>query len=163
MSRIKSLIVIALVVFSASHVSATEPCVALDKPHFISDVLEPSSLVVFGKIVDFSTTAEHPGDRWTKVEVVETLISKGAPPSGTITVRDWQSVDMPLYNYEKGSYVVLFLTGSGEYRLTNDAWKSCVPSIWNAKEDRTAYPNFEPATGRQSSFAPIESIRKLAP
>jgi hypothetical protein len=151
---------LTLLLIAATSLSATEPCIEMEEERFRSEVIKPSSLIVFGKIAAYSTANETAAERWTRVTIQKTLLSRGGPPAATITIKGWQAFDLPLFGHEKGSYVVLFLTGNDEYRLTNDEWKSCVPSIWNASEAGTAYPNFKRSTG-QGGFIPLEAIEKI--
>lgn len=128
---------------------------------FMLEVAGRSDLVVFGKVTDYSNARDRAA-QWTDFAVIQAIHPKDKAPPASVRVRGWQSLYHPLYNDDRGSYLVLFLEREGEdYALTSDEWKHCVPSVWNAKEDRTAYRNLEAADESPDGWIAIEEIGKL--
>ena len=77
----------------------------------------------------------------TWVRILNTY--KGKADSDVMKVR-WMSINPPLYSYEADSEVVLLLKQKdGNWYLTDDSWKKCVPAViglpatfpiqWNGK------------------------------
>ena len=131
-------IISVLLILSPSYSNATSPCVSLSKSEFIDGVLKPSDLVVFAEISDYSSSLEHKLNReWTDIKIIETIATKNLEDKvSKLTIKDWQAVFYPLYDYPKGTQVILLLKKEGtKYIFTNNNWRQCTPSTINVKGD----------------------------
>jgi hypothetical protein len=157
----RAIILTAILLFAPLCLHATEPCMHMTEKQFTDDVLKNSSVVVYATVEDYS--ADAPGllpKKWTKVKVLQTLKPEGPLDGQTLTIKDWQAKDYPLFAYDKGAYLLLFLKEQkGDFVLTNDAWKWCVPAVWNAKADKTAYRDFSVDEKDDGAWLPLDAIR----
>lgn len=119
---------------------ATEPCVRPDKQWFFDNVIKKSELIVYAKIKDYSGNISNVfKSKWTTIKILQVLHGE-LNDQKEITIQDWRSYDQPLYVNEKDSYAVFWLSKhNNKYFITDLDWRRCVPSIWHADDQKTAY------------------------
>jgi hypothetical protein len=144
----------AILMFAfTSNVLATSPCMSPTKEWFNTNVIQKSDLVVFGTIEDYSNQNDSAGG-WTKINVLEVL--KGNYSGKELTINNWQAVFDPLYINQKGSYAVIWLKNqNSKYYITDLDWNSCVPSVWDATDNKTASSKMDYST------MSLEEIKKM--
>ena len=155
----KKMIFVFVLLLLANTSYATEPCLRPNEKWFRENVLIESDTVIYGKVLDYSN--KNPLDIknvWTKIEVIERLLGSNLIPKN-ITILEWQAHQQPLYPYQKGDYLLLWLKKNGEnYHITNMSWQYCIPSIWNAKSDKTAYDVIQ---NHWTNLSEVQSFIKL--
>ena len=128
-----------LACLSANAAYATKPCQAPDTSWFLEHVVKPSDTVVYARILDYSKGTDTSENNWTVIHVVKVLHGSDATPPA-LRINAWQADFYPLYTYKKGDYVVLWLKQDKQaYTITDLDWAYCVPSVWSAKSNETAY------------------------
>lgn len=155
---LKTLSVFCIFILVSSSVYATEPCREPSAQWFQDNVIKKSDLAVYARIEDFSEikdVSEADKKGWTKVHVMRELLGRSAPSE--LTVQQWQAHLHPLYGYEKGDYIVLWLRRNNDaYVVTNIDWMACVPSVWAADANGKAAPWLEPFNNK--GLLPLQEI-----
>ncbi|NDF12093.1 MAG: hypothetical protein EB060_04680 [Proteobacteria bacterium] len=157
--RITKWLLSLMIILPATAAEATEPCRYYDEPAFIENVLKPADLVVYAEITDYSKRDEGPAElQWTGIKVLSPLFSKRGGKVD-MHVAGWQAHQMPMYPYNVGDRVVLFLKAEhGHYVLAKDEWLTCTPSIWNANKEEKTYQGYKPASAK-ADWISINDVR----
>lgn len=103
---------------------ATPPCMP-QTPEEFAATKAASDLIVHGIITGYGSADSPSG--WTDIKTVQSY--KGDAPE-SLRISGWTSYFMPLYNYDKGTELLLLLKkDGGTYTLTDMSWKKCVPAV----------------------------------
>ncbi len=129
----RQLLLILAFVFTISSAQATEPCIALSEQDFVSQVLTKSDVIAYSEIKDFDNNG-------TDITVKTSFFARknlNVTSDSSLRINGWKAGDNePFFVYQKGDALVLFLKKEGDtFRLTNDEWKSCIPSVWHTATD----------------------------
>lgn len=120
--------ILLMLLLSPASALATSPCTQ-QTPEQFQSVKDGSDLIIHAQVMAYYR-GKQPESHVEGVTWLRVLNTYKGKADGEVIKVKWVSDYLPLYSYKKDSEVVLLLKQKGgDWYLTDDSWKKCVPAV----------------------------------